>query len=832
MMDKVFDFYTHPLTSKLANVESKGPDRWQASCPCSRNHNNGDKKQSLSILFDRQTNALVLKCHTGCTTAEICEETGCTLSDLFFGKNPAGFIDWFAKQNDMTFVEMYSYCYGSFNDGLKKLRFIDKNGDKTFRWIKDDNTEKSGYKMTHGGCPNRLYVAGNIGTPTVYIVEGEKDANTLHALTGATAVSAEHGASRTSGGKWFKEYTKQLEGKNVYILFDNDEIGRAFAHVEAQHLTGRAAAVYMLDLPSLWPDAPEKGDITDYNNEFGPEKTIATIQELLSTAEPYTLPEGQPLSWDDTITKDYEGQTETPQSPVIIQGISTYDAKQGANKPAAPDPAAPWEPLDNGESLPAFPLERFPAWIRDHINQYTATNGVSKDYCAACVLGTISAVTVGHCDIPFNGHKEPIQLYSLFVGSSGTMKSSVIRHFTKPADDWLRTNNELTRATNYAINKEIEQLEKQLAAEKGKKANINTITDLTSKIEAKRKERHNTFPVPWDDVTPESLVNAMKYSRGTANIATAEGNIINVVAGVSYNQRGSVANIDVFLKGTDGEPIHLFRVTTGETDIPRTDLSMLLAIQPALLERLCRSADAVGRGLAQRFLIYSPPEDPKSTIDHTAPVLLDPAYMDRWTQHITTIAARFMDPDSAAITMDLEPEADMIIRQFWNMTTALIKERGTADEDSIIGWLAKCHGKALRVSALLALLRDKNATTITAEDAENAVALFKEYYIPQFIGAYERADNLTREQRQIVNWIIRHAKDTGEQIQFAERDLWLVVRQRVAFSDKSTGQVRFRTALDDLKSKNYIRPAAQKKQEPGRGRIAKTWQVNPEIFTK
>jgi hypothetical protein len=519
-----------------------------------------------------------------------------------------------------------------------------------------------------------------------------------------------------------------------------------------------------------------------------------------------------------------------------VNGFTVRQADPAAAAPvnAAPDPEAPWEPLDKGQALPAFPLDRFPQWIQEHIDRYTATNGVSKDYCAACILGTISAVTVGHCDIPFNGHREPIQLYSLFVGSSGTMKSSVIKHFMQPANDWLRINNDKTTKTNYAIKKELEQLEKQLAAEQkaGKKANAQLICDLTAKIDAKRQERHNAFPIPLDDVTPESLVNAMSFSRGTANIATAEGNIINVIVGVSYTNKGTVANIDVFLKGADAEQVHRSRITTGDIDIPRADLSMLLAIQPALLERLCNSADAVGRGLAQRFLIHAPPEDQKSTIDHTKTVYFPPAYNDVWSQHIKTIAARFMDPDADTKTMELEPAADMVIRRFWNETSEMINERSTADEDSIIGWLAKCHGKALRLSALLALLRDKDAMIITEADAENAVALFKEYYIPQFIGAYERADNLTREQRQLVNWIIRHAKATDDNIFFTERELWIDARQRVAFAGKTTGPAHFKAALDDLKAKNYIRPATPTKTASGRGRPSKTWQVNQEIYTK
>ena len=830
-MERTFDFNTHPLTSRLRNVETAGPDKWRASCPCGRNHAHDDKNKSLTVEYDRQTGNILVYCFTGCTVAEICAETGCSVSDLFTGKDPSGFINWFAEKNGLTFIESYSYCYGAFNDGLRKVRFRKTDGTKDFRWLHDDPEKPSGFSMKHSG-QHRLYVAGSLDANTVFIVEGEKDANTVHNLINATAVSAENGAARSTGGKWREEYTQQLTGKNVYILWDNDEVGKQFAEVEAQQIAGNAAAVFLLDLPQAWPDCPAKADISDYVKEVGPEEAAQTLAQLIATAEEYTATEGV-AGWDDMITNDYpEPEQDTPHAEQIgsVAGIPIYRANPDANKPAQPDPAAPWEPIVKGNDLPVFPLERFPGWIQEHIKEYSATNGVSKDYCAAAVLGTISAVIVGHCDIPFNKtHREPAQLYTLFVGSSGTMKSSVIRHFMQPATDYLRKNNDLTIKANYAISKQIDELKKQLSAEQKKKAgNQEKIRELSERLEQKRKEVHKAFPVPWDDVTPESLVNAMRFSRGTANIATAEGNVINVLVGRSYTQRGAVQNIDVFLKGADAESIHNFRVTTGETDIPRADLSMLLGIQPDLLERLCNSPDAVGRGLAQRFLVYTQEEN-LTDIDHTKPVYMDPAHLDKWSEHIGYIAARFMDPDSPAKLMELEPDADAVIRRFWNYEKELKKERGSGDEESITGWISKLHGKALRVSAVLALLRDKEALTITAEDAENAVALFKEYYIPQFIGAYEHADTLTKPQRMIVNWIIRKAESTGNRDKFSERDLQQDLRQRVAFSGKA-GPEKFRAALDVLRERNYIRPAAAEKTGTGRGKAAKAWQINPEVF--
>ena len=805
-----FDFNTHPLTSKLKNVESAGPDKWRASCPCGWNHKHQDKNESLSVEYDRQTKTLLVYCFTGCTVDEICKATNCELSDLRIGaKDPNSFISWYAAQNGLTVVESYSYCYGPYNDGLRKIRFRKPDGSKTFCWLREDPSKKSGFAMTHNGSAHRLYVAGNINNSTVFLVEGEKDANTVHKLMNGTAVSAENGASRATGSKWLEEYTQQLAGKTVYILWDNDDIGKQFAQVEAQEIAKSAQSVFLLDLPSAWPNCPEKADITDYVNAFGQDEAYLTVASLIATAEKYTASEPELLATNET--------------------INLADPAAAAPAGTVTDTAESWEPIIKSAALPVFPLEVFPGWIQAYIRNYAATTGVNTDYCAAAVIAAVSAVIVGHCDIPFNGsHREPAQLYTAFVGGSGSMKSSVINQFFGPLRERLQMLNKNVNQDNYAIKMQIEDLEKAIAAEQKKKApNEEQIRLDSAAVCELREKRKSGYPVPLDDITPEALVSSMKHTRGTANIASAEGNIINVLTGHSYTQRGATPNLDAFLKGYDAEPIHAFRVTTGEIDIQRADISILLAIQPGLLERLLNSSDAVGRGLAQRFIIYAP-EAVADEIDHTKSVPMEPEHAERWKAHLEYLLSRYMEPDDPAKLMQLEPAADMIIRQFWNYETGLKNERGAADEDSIIGWISKLHGKALRVAAIMALLRDKDAQTITREDAQNAVDLFILYYIPQFISAYEKPDCLTRAQRFIVDWILRRAERTGERESFTEREIWNDLRQRTVFN-KNGGQDQFRAALDDLQEKNYIRPITIPPASTGK-RPTKAWQINPEVY--
>lgn len=511
----------------------------------------------------------------------------------------------------------------------------------------------------------------------------------------------------------------------------------------------------------------------------------------------------------------------------IIQGIPVITTP-GATDPAT-DPAAPWESITKSEELPAFPLEYLPGWIRDYIVNFSENTGISKDFCAACVFGAVSTVVCGHLSIHFNGtHYEPANLYTVFVGRSGSMKSTAINQFVGPARAWLMEKNKAVKAHNQSITAEIETIEEDLSKEQRKRTNQDEkqIAELKARIEHKRECLKSHYPVPFTDVVPESIIKSMMNTNGAATIATAEGNIINVLTGRSYTQRGTAPNLDIFLAGYDGEPYHGIRVTSGEVEIPHANISILMAIQPTLLETLCLSADANGRGLVQRFLIFAP-EDTETTIDHTRPNTTDPNHARRWNEHIRTIADRFMQPNAAPVVMELFNDADTIIRECWNYERELINERGAADEDGIIGWISKLHGKALRLASILAVLDEPKAINITKEHAETAVALLKEYFIPHYIGSYETGDILTKDEKKIISWIIRRSKKDGNQESFSEHELKQAIR---LFYDRK-GQERFRAAIEGLQDKNYIRPLHARKSSNGR-KPGPAWQINPELFTE
>ena len=80
-------------------------------------------------------------------------------------------------------------------------------------------------------------IAAGAAGKTVYIVEGEKDADNL-ARRGLAATPCPGGAK-----KWRPEYSGFLRGADVVVIGDNDEPGRKHVEQVAFSLTGTAKRV-------------------------------------------------------------------------------------------------------------------------------------------------------------------------------------------------------------------------------------------------------------------------------------------------------------------------------------------------------------------------------------------------------------------------------------------------------------------------------------------------------------------------------------------------------------------------------------------------------------
>lgn len=221
------------VLSKLGKVKRSGAG-WAASCPV-EGHKHGDRDTSLSVAQGADGRALVT-CHVGHSFEEIAAAMNLELPDLFPD----------ATEDKPAVVAEYLYT----DEDGKPLFIKERHFPKDFRLKKPSGTY--GIKNVR----RVLYrlprvIEGVRNGRTIWVVAGEKDANSLEALGEiATTNSEGEGAS-----KWKPEYTEVLKGARVRVIVDRDEKGR-------EHGQGIAALLQpVVASLELW-EAAEGKDVT------------------------------------------------------------------------------------------------------------------------------------------------------------------------------------------------------------------------------------------------------------------------------------------------------------------------------------------------------------------------------------------------------------------------------------------------------------------------------------------------------------------------------------------------------------------------------------------
>ncbi|MDQ3919586.1 MAG: AAA family ATPase [Acidobacteriota bacterium] len=227
---------------KLKGVKSTASG-WTALCPA-----HDDRRNSLSVSRGAGESVL-LHCHAGCTFEAV---QAALVADA---------------PGRARVVSTYDYR----DEAGALLYQAVRLEPKDFRQRKPDGAGGWAYKLN--GVPRVPYrLPELLAAPTeetVFIVEGEKDADRLSAL-GLVATTNAGGA-----GKWRDEFSDYLRGRRVVVIPDNDEPGRDHAARVAQSLCGVGAEVRLLSLPGL----PPKGDVSDWLDSGG------LVDELLVLAD-------------------------------------------------------------------------------------------------------------------------------------------------------------------------------------------------------------------------------------------------------------------------------------------------------------------------------------------------------------------------------------------------------------------------------------------------------------------------------------------------------------------------------------------------------------------
>ncbi len=590
------------LGQKLHNFKQIGQNQWYAICPC-----HDDKKPSLSISLGND-NRILMKCHAGCKTEDICRSLSISMSDLFDPNQVKK-----KTPDSMTHDTYYNYL----NEDGKLMYQVCRMGDKRFFQRQPDG--QSGWLNHLRGVTSILYQLPKLKEANVkdyiFIPEGEKDVNRL-LKEGFNATCNSGGA-----GKWDKiADLYPLLGYRIVILPDNDQPGREHAKQVAESLHEIASELKILHLPDL----KEKGDVSDWLDSGN------TVFDLLQLADQAENLVGKDLTnhpaWQPQFAEsemgmaNMENQT-TAKDTIPISTSQAEAATQHGNKQvgqAMPDgfdgdgdckienrgrhcQAGPDlqtqdnENLDIDEVMPykAFPTDLLPYPLNDFVNQTATSIGCDPSYVALPMLSSLASAIGNTRRLQIrDGWHEPAVLWTAIIGESGSSKSPALDAVLKPIFD--KQNDAIN---SFRLLLEAYQTELQLQKNSKNKNQTKPTQPICQRYLC-------------NDTTIEAL--AVLLENSPRGLLLCRDELSGWLSSFNQYKSGKGGDVSHWLSLYNASLLIVDRKTGDQpmTSVPRAAVNLTGGIQPAILKRTL-TQEYFENGLAARLLMAMPPRTPK-----------------------------------------------------------------------------------------------------------------------------------------------------------------------------------------------------------------------------
>ena len=282
------------ILARFPNAKKNG-DGYTDCCPA-----HPDRDPSLSIKEGDDGRTLLL-CRAGCATENIVAAKGLRMADLFPPEAPGS-----ERHNKPDIIAVYDYT-----DATGKLLFqVVREAPKNFKQRHPDPANPSAWIWKMQGIERVLYRLPEVlsavkSGETIYITEGEKDADKL-AAEGLVATTNSGGASM----RWLESYTESIKNAvNVVIVADKDDAGRKHSEEVRAALDGKVGSLAVVELPD-WKGRPVK-DAADFFYAG------ATVFEFVECVRRIIEKNKEP----EAVDAAYYIRTAPPPCTPIIEGI-------------------------------------------------------------------------------------------------------------------------------------------------------------------------------------------------------------------------------------------------------------------------------------------------------------------------------------------------------------------------------------------------------------------------------------------------------------------------------------------------------------------------------
>ncbi len=478
-------------------------------------------------------------------------------------------------------------------------------------------------------------------------------------------------------------------------------------------------------------------------------------------------------------------------------------------------------PLDDA-NLPVFPIDALPDTLRNYVLDVAESTQTPIDMAGVASLALMSiAMQPRYKVVGKSDWEEQLSLYCMIVAEPSDRKSAVFNQIIKVIQAFEAEYNEHHSIDVLKSQEEHSSLEKRY--KKATKDYENGKITKDEYDEAFRKYSTHKVIKPisltLDDVTSESLTNEIESQEGCIALVSSEGGIFDIISG-SYT---NFPNIDIFLKGYSGDFIKVSRIGRPSLYVKNPRLTILLTVQPKVLESVVNNGTFTGRGLSARFLYSVPKSLVGSRRFETKPIDFDNK------KRISDLIHEILkEPKSSTTYITLSNDAYSLLKDYYEE----FESRLITDLKDIGGWAGKLVGNILRISALITRARnikydaflytpstdDSAEWIVQKEDMESAIKLGN-YFLEHARFAFDFMDDNTTK-KQALNFLEKLKATKTYEISFREAS------RMCKYMNKKENATAVISLLVDY---GYLREKQGTSRAHNKGLV---YEVNPAIYDK
>lgn len=436
-------------------------------------------------------------------------------------------------------------------------------------------------------------------------------------------------------------------------------------------------------------------------------------------------------------------------------------------------------PLEEMRTVPTFPIDCLPPVLKDYVGAVAEATQTPIDMGAVSALAITALCLQGKYLVRGNPNwDEPVNLYSLVIANSASRKSSLQGFFTKPIYEFENQENKRRLPKITATNNQRDVLYKQLAQTKEKlgkgQGNISEMENIQSDID--NLVLIKPLRLLADDITTEALISLMAENNDRMGIASPEGGLFKNMAG---RYTGN-PDIDIYLKSHPNDPVHIDRKGRASEYLEQPCLTMLVAIQPSVLQEIISNPTFRGTGLLARF-IYTYPETnigSRSYVTKEIPAEISKSYYNLCHQLLE------QSLDTAAV-ITLSKEAQQLSKQFFDtLEPRLHPTKG--DLADMSDWAGKLHGLILRIAGNLHIVEAATSASRQPTEPISGNTLQKAVEIGYYLLEHAKACyNLLQPSEEIgkAKFVLKKIMDKQITEPTTPSSLWLFCKSRFDNTD-------------------------------------------------